>query len=38
MDPTIDADAVTFASNSAGGMDLDAFGKEISSARKVRSR
>jgi hypothetical protein len=30
MDPTSDADVVTFESCSADGMDLDAFGKEIS--------
>ena len=28
MDPTSDADVVTFESCSAGGMDLDAFGDD----------
>jgi 5-methyltetrahydropteroyltriglutamate--homocysteine methyltransferase len=31
----VDADVVTFESCSAGGMDLEAFGKEISSDKKV---
>jgi 5-methyltetrahydropteroyltriglutamate--homocysteine methyltransferase len=31
----VDADVVTFESCSAGGMDLEAFGKEISSDKKI---
>jgi len=31
----VDADVITFESASAGGMDLEAFGKEISSDKKV---
>ena len=31
----MDADVITFESASAGGMDLEAFGKEISSDKKV---